>query len=105
MKISLAMRGKGHSHTEEDKMKISIALTGKKKTQEHIHNHRVSVVRSQGVSVNQYTQDGKFVASYPATSFAAESVGVSRASISSCCRGLLKQVKGYVFKYAETTRG
>lgn len=52
--------------------------------------------------VFQYDLKGKFINSYSSTGMAARSIGVSSGShIGECCRGKLKQYKGFVWRYSE----
>lgn len=52
--------------------------------------------------VYQYDLNGKFIQKYESTGQAAKAIGVSNSShIGECCRGKLKQYKGFVWKYAE----
>lgn len=52
--------------------------------------------------VYQYTLQGEFLNQYSSTGMAAKALGLSSPShIGECCRGKLKQYKGYIWKYAE----
>lgn len=52
--------------------------------------------------VNQYDLKGRFITSYPSTGTAARAVGAKTGShIGECCRGKIKQYKGFIWRYAE----
>jgi hypothetical protein len=52
--------------------------------------------------VYQYDLDGKFINNYKSTGEAARSLGVCSSShIGECCRGKIKQYKGFVWRYSE----
>ena len=53
-------------------------------------------------SVNQYDLKGKFIMSYPSTGTAARAIGANNGShIGECCRGKIKQYKGFIWRYVE----
>ena len=45
-------------------------------------------------------KDGKQVAIYNSATEAANALNSSKSKISKCCSGILKQVKGFTFKYS-----
>lgn len=52
--------------------------------------------------VYQYDKNGKFIMKYPSTGIAAKAIGVNSGShIGECCRGKLKQYKGFIWRYAD----
>lgn len=52
--------------------------------------------------VNQYDLKGKFIMTYPSTGIAARAIGANSGShIGECCRGKIKQYKGFVWRYVE----
>ena len=51
-------------------------------------------------TVNQFTKDGDFVASYMSFAEASRKTGIAQSGISSCCRGKYKQSGGYIWKCA-----
>lgn len=60
------------------------------------------VVRNQGKPVEQYTQDGKFIARYACANEAGRSLGlVNGGNIIKCCLGEIKTSKGFIWKYAD----
>lgn len=66
-------------------------------------NNSLHAVRNDLVSCNkeviQFTLDGEFVAEYKSTGEAARLGGFTQSSVAECCRGILKQHKGFVWKY------
>lgn len=53
--------------------------------------------RNKGV--NQYTLDGKLIASFKNSHEAWNATGVFHSNIRKCCRGVYKQAGGYVWRY------
>ena len=52
--------------------------------------------------VYQYDLNGKFINSYKSAGEAARSIGASSSShIGECCRGKIKQYKGFIWRYSE----
>ncbi len=51
--------------------------------------------------VYQYDLKGKFIQNYPSTGIAARAINGVNSHIGECCRGKLKQYKGFVWRYAE----
>lgn len=51
--------------------------------------------------VYQYDLKGKFITSYPSTGIAAKAIHGVHSHIGECCRGSLKQYKGFIWRYAE----
>lgn len=52
--------------------------------------------------VFQYDLNGRFINCYSSTGGAARSLGVNNGShIGECCRGKLKQYKGFIWRYSE----
>ena len=52
--------------------------------------------------VYQYDLEGRFINSYSSTGEAARSLGVKNGShIGECCRGKIRQYKGFVWRYSE----
>lgn len=64
---------------------------------------KLSEVRKDKKSVNQYTLDGKFVSSHESLCKAAETVGGYATSISRCCNGSQREYKGYLWKFVSTS--
>lgn len=52
--------------------------------------------------VVQYDLQGKYINTYPSTGVAARSIGAKNGShIGECCRGKIKQYKGFIWRYSE----
>jgi hypothetical protein len=66
---------------------------------EHIRLHRVYQNLNK-VSVEKYSMDGTFIATYSSIREAARQTGARQYSIVNCCRGRCKSAGGYVWKYA-----
>lgn len=64
--------------------KVSIALTNNKHTSK---------------PVIQYDLDGNFICEYSSVHEASRITGINRGNIGSCCRGLYKKTKGYIWKF------
>ena len=45
-------------------------------------------------------KDGKKIATYNSATEAANAIESTKSNISKCCLGILKQVKGFTFKYS-----
>lgn len=52
-------------------------------------------------AVDQFTLDGKFVATYSSMSEAAFKTGLNVGGISNCCRGRTRRTGKYTFKYKD----
>lgn len=59
--------------------------------------------RSPGswIPVEQYDLQGNLIATYPSMIDASRAIGVSDSTICRCCKGDIKQARGYVWKYAD----
>lgn len=65
-------------------------------------NERIGKTITNGKTskpVLQYTLDGEFVKEYPSQAEVERQTGFFQASISSCCRGKLKNAYGYLWKF------
>lgn len=86
---SLAHKGKHLSEETKDKLR---------KTSSGIFVNR----KNQSIPVLQYTLDGVYIARYHSQMEAERKTGIAHTHISACCKGKIKQTKGYVFKYEST---
>lgn len=59
-------------------------------------------VNTKAVKVNQYTLDGKFIATYTSLGEAHRITGVSRSRVALCCYGKAWTTGGYKWKFADT---
>lgn len=96
---------KGWHHTEESRQKMSQYRKGKKTTY-RISKEELSQrfkEAQKGVTckpVLQYTLDGKFIQEFPSQKEAARAVNVKSSwHIGDCCKGNIKTVKGYIWRY------
>ena len=55
--------------------------------------------RKASTPVLKFTLDGKFLEKYSSQVEAAKNNNIRQGSVSNCCRGKVKQVKGYIYKY------
>lgn len=62
-------------------------------------NSRLGKSNHKSKSVVQLDSNGDFLSEYESMSRASEETGVSRTSISACCRGVYKQAGGYKWMY------
>lgn len=49
--------------------------------------------------VIQYSQEGQFIKEWPSTREIERQLGYHTSNISKCCRGIYKQMYGYVWRY------
>ena len=119
-KYSLSHKGigKGKRLSESTKEKIRKSKLGKtsgrnnpmfgkhhtEKSKEKIRNNRKSFKGSnhpQSKIFVQLNQNGEFIAEYPSGLDASLATGCDRSDITKCCKGKIKQSKGYIWKYKE----
>ena len=89
----------GRKQTDERRAHVSACLKGRKQTDEHIARRSASKCKP----VSQYLS-GEEIAQYPSAKAAAESVGGFKGNITSCCRGRLKTIYGFAWRYAENNK-
>jgi group I intron endonuclease len=110
---------------EDHKRKISEAHKGRKKTTEHVKNmiasktgkgtgednpmwgrkHREDTIAlfrtlKKTKKVNQYDLNGNFIKTFYSMMDAQRETGAQVGNIARCCRGLTKQMNGYIWRYA-----
>ena len=78
----------GKSHSEKTKKKMSESQIG---------NHSKPTK-----SVLQYTKEGEFIREWKSATEAGRTLGIYQSSISRCCRGKLKSVGSFVWKFSES---
>jgi group I intron endonuclease len=72
---------------------------GKKMSDEH--KEKMSKCRKDKKKVNCYSLENEFIATHESLADAERKTGAAHGSISKCCRGKTKTVKGFIWKYAE----
>jgi group I intron endonuclease len=101
--------------TKSDKLKGHTFNRGRKLSPEHIERLRITstgkkhnkeskdkISSSKFLPVEQYTLEGKYIATYKSAKEAAESLGIGAQGISSCRTGRYCSYKGYIWKYQKT---
>lgn len=90
---------KGKHHTEETKKKLSELRKGKLAGEKNpMYGVRIEKTLKP---VKQYTLNGEYVKTFDCVKDAAEYVKCAPTNISACCRGKIKTIKGYIWKYAD----
>lgn len=51
--------------------------------------------------VEQFTLNGEFIRRWPCATIAEAETGICRSNIARCCKGKIRQIKGFIWKYAE----
>ncbi len=71
------------------------------KSEQAIHSHKNSKPTrySNSRAVKQYDLEGNFIREYRSVSEASRKIGCSESGISHASSGVLKSIKGYIFKY------
>lgn len=77
---------KGHTCSEENKEKLRTARLGVLRPLEVIE--KIKANNKQKKSVNQLTSDGKFIRTFDSINDAVRATGISKKSISRCCRNM-----------------
>lgn len=109
-----ARMGKGHPHTEETKRHLSEVNKGKKMSAEacakmsasHLGKKPTNLEKLKEANklrwrkVEQYSLDGKYIATFDSIRDAAKSNGLNEGCVGQCCRGKYLQSGGFVWKYA-----
>ena len=93
--MSEARKGKkyslGNIMSEESKNKISDSMKGKFINRTDQSNPVDQIDKTTGEVLN----------SYPSRNEAARQIGANGSNIGKCCKGLVKSVKGYIWKYIQ----
>ena len=61
------------------------------------HDEYDRVNSLQGLTVHQYTLDGKHIASYKSSYVASKATRIDASSITKCCRGVVKTAGGFIW--------
>ena len=66
---------------------------------EHLNERSEGVKKSKSITIYQYTLDCKLVAIWKSAAEAKKQLGFDDGAISKCCKGKIKQYKGYIWSY------
>lgn len=88
-----------HSVSEATKEKIRAAR--QKQTYFGVHPKRMGSDNPKSRQVAQCDESGNIIAIFETVSQAASAVHACHQSISDCCRGKIKTVKGFIFQYSQ----
>lgn len=98
----------GKHHSEESKRKMSEAAKGKYAGENNpnygkkLSQERKEQIRQQkSVSVCQFDKDMNFIKQFSSTKEAEEETGINHSLICRVCRGKLKSIHGYIWKYTK----
>jgi len=89
----------GKPHNQITKQKISDTLKGHKRSQESINKQIITKRNKRNRKIIQFDIEGNRLNSFYTCTEAAEYIGCTLSNISSCCNGVTKTSKGYVWKY------
>jgi len=104
-KLNISNSGKGRILSDETKLKISIAKKGKTFSQEHINNLKESHKGKKPKTTKRFCKkilqikDDIIIKQWDSIKEASIFYKVNHSSISRCCSGQKKTVKGYTWKY------
>ena len=99
-KIGLAHLGK--THNEETKKLISLKKMGTNMGERNPFfnkKHTPETKARLGIPVDKYTKDGVFLETFSTVTFAAQTAGVDRRSVTACLIGRQKTAGGFSWKY------
>lgn len=107
-KLSEAQMGRvgtmlGKKHSEETKLKMSMAHKGKKHNMKLPYEERLPIYRKaqKCKTVLQYNKEGIILNIFSSVNEAAKYINTSPSHISECCRGKLKTLKGYIWRFKD----
>ena len=107
-KLSEAQMGRvgtmlGKKHSEETKLKMSMAHKGKKHNMKLPYEERLSIYRKaqKCKTVLQCNKEGMILNIFSSINEAAKYINTSPSHISECCRGKLKTLKGYIWRFKD----
>ncbi len=86
-----------YSHSKETIEKMSRVKKGKKITEEHCENIKLSLYKP----VLQYDLDGNFIKEWLGASQIRDVLGYNQSNITGVCNGLRKTHKKFIWKYKE----
>ena len=90
----MSKSGKGRKFSEQHKRKISEA-----------RKKYFGEKASRSTPVIQFDKDGNFIKEWDYILLASKELGINNANIGRCCRGEIKTVGGFVWKYKEAKDG
>ena len=92
-----------YGFTEETKKKIAEAMTGEKHPfyGKHHSEKTKKKIRENTPSkpIIQFSKDGEFIAEYSSLMEAEHQTGCYHGNICKCCKGKLKSIGGYIWRY------
>lgn len=100
-KISNAKKGKpNHKLSEDQKKEISERMKINNPTKNGLSEKwRNNIGKAFSKSVNQFSLDGKLIATYSSITEASKSIKRDEGNISRCCNGKLKTVGGFIWRF------
>lgn len=60
---------------------------------------RIRSIQTKSIPIQQFTLDGQWLATYQSATIASQLLGISKTSITDCCRGKEPYAHGYAWKY------
>lgn len=101
-KISNAKKGKPNHYklSEDQRKEISERMKINNPTKNGLSEKwRNNIGKAFSKSVNQYSLDGKLIATYSSITEASKSIKIDNGNISRCCNGKLKTVGGFIWRF------
>jgi len=97
--VNMTDGGDGNMNpSKECRDKISKVMKGKKKNREHIKK----VVESKQCPINQLDIYGNIIKTWNSVKIAQDTLNIF--NVSKCCKGEIKQTKGFRFEYAQKNK-
>ena len=106
-KISESLKGhKGWDHSEDHKKYMSELMKGRKspmkgRNQSEESRKLISDNSAKSIPVLRFSKDGEFLDEWKSAAEASRILGIHRASIGKCCRGILKSCGGYRWEFKQ----
>lgn len=60
-----------------------------------------AIAAKNSIPIHQFDMQGNFIKEWQSATIAARALGCARSSISECCKGRYKSVKGFIWKYKD----
>jgi group I intron endonuclease len=96
-KRGIASPNKGIKYSDETKLKMSLAKKGVKQSNSHRENLNKAIQKK----IIQTDLEDNFIKEWDSLISAAKELSLSSGSICDCCKGKLKRVSKYKFKYKQ----